>query len=61
MDDELLIYSGGGDIRINNDTKNKNLTDIEKKKKRLKERISAFTKELKRLEELEKNDKSNSL
>ena len=57
MDDELLIYSGGGELRINNDTKNINLTDIEKKKKRLKERISVFTKELKRLEELEKNDK----
>lgn len=61
MDDELLIYSGGGDIKMNRDSENKNLTDIEKKKKRLKERISVFTKELKRLEELEKNDKSNSL
>lgn len=57
MDDELLIYSGGGKLLINNDTKNKKLTDIEKRKKRLKERISVFTKELKRLEELEKNDK----
>lgn len=54
MDDELLIYSGGGDIKIKG---NKGDSEIEKKKKRLKERIRVFTEELKRLEQLEKDAK----
>jgi len=55
MDEELRIYSGGG--IINNDLENKNLSEIEKKIKRLKERIRVFTEELERLEKLEKDVK----
>ena len=58
MDDELLIYSGGGDIKIK---ENKGDTEIEKKKKRLKERTRVFTEELKRLEQLEKDAKKSYL
>ena len=50
MDEELRIYSGGGDIKINRDLENKNLSETEKKIKRLKERIRVFTEELERLE-----------
>lgn len=57
MDEELRIYSGGGDIKINHDSENKNLSETEKKIKRLKERIRVFTEELERLEKLEKDVK----
>lgn len=56
MHPELLIYSGGGDIKREKETTKFN-SEIEKKKKRLKERIRIFTEELKRLENLEENDK----
>ncbi len=57
MDEELRIYSGGGDIKINRDLENKNLSETEKKIKRLKERIKVFTEELERLEKLKRDDK----
>lgn len=60
METELMIYSGGGDIKKLKNNNPKDLTEIEKKKIRLKERIRIFTKELERLEKLEKdNEKLN--
>jgi hypothetical protein len=55
--DELHLYNGGGDIKIKDNSNNKNLSEIEKRKIRLKERIRIFTEELKRLENIENNDK----
>ena len=56
MDEELRIYSGGGDIKINHDLENKNLSETEKDKT-FKRKNKVLPEELERLEKLKRDDK----